>query len=272
MCTGCASCSATIGSRARMGATCCGLRPGELDVDEFEQLVARAGEATEAGAHRAATAALEQALGLCRGPPWAELDGDPSALGDAHRMDELRIGATEAMLEGRLALGIGAELVPELERLHRENPLRERPLAGLMFALYRAGRQTEALCELSRALRRCYARNWASSRASLCGSSSGRSCARTRRCRRPRRGREYTAASRLPVPATPFLGRARELAEVTALLRGAGGRLVTLTGAGGSGKTRLALQVAQTSAAEYRGGACFVGFADVDRSGVDRAR
>ena len=84
--------------------------PGELDVDEFEQLVARAGEAIQAGEHRAATAALEQALGLCRGAAWPELDGDLSALGDAHRIDELRISATEAMLEARLALGIGWSL------------------------------------------------------------------------------------------------------------------------------------------------------------------
>ena len=238
--------------------------PGELDVDEFEQLVARAGEATEAGEHRVATAALEQALGLCRGAAWAELDGDLAALGDAHRIDELRIGATEAMLEARLALGIGAELVPELEQLHRENPLRERPLAALMLALYRAGRQTEALAsyrELCGALRE---------ELGLQPSESLRALERAILRQDPSLSTpppQIPATSRLPVPATPFLGRARELAEVTALLRGAGGRLVTLTGAGGSGKTRLALRVAQTCAGEYRR-ACFVGFADVTDPGM----
>ena len=240
--------------------------PGELDVDEFEQLVARAGEAIQAGEHRAATAALEQALGLCRGAAWPELDGDLSALGDAHRIDELRISATEAMLEARLALGIGAELVPELEQLHRDNPLRERPLAALMLALYRAGRQTDALAsyrDLCGVLRE---------ELGLQPSESLRALERAilrqdPSLSTPPHQPPTPAASHLPVPATPFLGRARELAEVTALLRSSVGRLVTLTGAGGSGKTRLALQVAEACAGEYRR-TCFVGFADVTDPGL----
>ena len=79
----------------------------------------------------------------------------------------------------------------------------------------------------------------------------------------PAAGAPAPAASHLPVPATPFLGRARELAEVTALLRGAAGRLLTLTGAGGSGKTRLALQVAHECAEDHRGGVWFVAFAGI---------
>ena len=240
--------------------------PGELDVDEFEQLVARAGEATEAGEQRAATAALEQALGLCRGAAWAELDGDLSALGDAHRIDELRISATEAMLEARLALGTGAELVPELEQFHRENPLRERPLAALMLALYRAGRQTEALAsyrELCGVLREELGLQPSESLRALERAILRQDPSLSTPSSQPR----IPATSRLPVPATPFLGRARELAEVTALLRAADGRLVTLTGAGGSGKTRLALQVAEACDGEYRR-TCFVGFADVNDPGL----
>jgi predicted ATPase/DNA-binding SARP family transcriptional activator len=247
------------GYRLRIG-------PGELDVDEFEQLVARAGEAIEAGEHRAATAALEQALGLCRGAAWAELDGDLSALSDAHRIDEIRISATEAMLEARLALGIGAELVSELEQLHREYPLRERPLSALMLALYRAGRQTEALAsyrELCGVLREELGLQPSEPLRALERAILRQDPSLSTPPPQPR----APAAGHLPVPATPFLGRARELAEVTALLRGAGARLVTLTGAGGSGKTRLALRVAEACGGEYRR-TCFVGFADLTDPGL----
>jgi DNA-binding SARP family transcriptional activator len=209
--------------------------PGELDADDFEQLLAQASGAAEAREHRAAIAGFEQALGLCRGAAWAELDGDLAAIGDALRIDELKISATEALLEGRLALGAGAELVPELEQLHRESPLRERPVAALMLALYRAGRQTDALAsyrELCRVLREQLGLQPSESlrqleRAILRHDSSLLAMPA---------GAPTHAAGHLPVPATPFLGRGRELGEVTALVWGAGGRLVTLTGAGGSGQ------------------------------------
>jgi predicted ATPase/DNA-binding SARP family transcriptional activator len=241
--------------------------PGELDADDFEQLLAQASGAAEAREHRAAIAGFEQALGLCRGAAWAELDGDLAAIGDALRVDELKISATEALLEGRLALGAGAELVPELEQLHRESPLRERPVAALMLALYRAGRQTDALAsyrELCRVLREQLGLQPSESlrqleRAILRHDSSLLAMPA---------GAPTHAAGHLPVPATPFLGRGRELGEVTALVWGAGGRLVTLTGAGGSGKTRLALRAAQVCAADYRGGAWFVGFADLTDPGL----
>ena len=132
------------------------------------------------------------------------------AIGDALRLDELRISATEAMLEGRLALGAGPELVPELEQLHRDNPLRERPLAALMLALYRAGRQTDALAsyrELCGVLRE---------ELGLQPSESLRELERAilrhdPSLLAPPAGMPTHAAGRLPVPATPFLGRAREL-------------------------------------------------------------
>ena len=236
--------------------------PGELDADEFEQLVAQASRAAKAGEHDAAIAGFEQALGLYRGAAWSEMDGDLSAIGEPHRLDELRIGATEALLEARLALGAGEELVQELERQHRENPLRERPLAALMIALYRAGRHTDALAryhELCKALRE------------ELGLEPGESLRELEMAilrhdpslLAPAPEAPRHAAGRLPVPGTPFIGRTRELSEVTALTWGAGGHLVTLTGTGGSGKTRLALRAAQACAEDYRGGAWFVGFGDL---------
>jgi len=113
---------------------------GELDLHRFESLVAtaRAEEPAEAARlHR-------EGLALWRGAPLAEL-GDSFARGERARLEEQRLAALEQRIEAELALGHHAELVPELEGLVREQPLRERPRGQLMLALYRCGRQAEAL-------------------------------------------------------------------------------------------------------------------------------
>ena len=121
------------------------VEPGELDVDQFERLVASAGRAAEAGDHCAAVGTLTEALGLWRGQAWFDLLDEPSAAGEARRLEKLRLSALESRVEAKLAIGGGRELVPELEQLVSEHPLRERLLSALMLALYRAGRQTDAL-------------------------------------------------------------------------------------------------------------------------------
>jgi YVTN family beta-propeller protein len=128
--------------------------PGELDVDEFELLVAHAGRSAEAGDHRAAVAPLTAALALWRGPAWADMLELPLANVDAQRLEQLRLSALESRIEAELATGGGAELVPELEQLVSEHPLREGLLSGLMLGLYRAGRQTDALNAFQAARRR----------------------------------------------------------------------------------------------------------------------
>jgi YVTN family beta-propeller protein len=130
------------------------VEPGELDVDEFERLVAAAGAATESGDYQAAVSELTVALALWRGPAWGELLDDPLDSLEAQRLEELRLGAVESRFEVQLATGGGSELVAELEQLVGEHPLRERLLACLMLALYRAGRQTEALEAFQAARRR----------------------------------------------------------------------------------------------------------------------
>jgi YVTN family beta-propeller protein len=121
------------------------VEPGELDADEFERLVARAGPSAEVGDHRAAVDPLTEALALWRGPAWADMLELPLASLDAQRLEELRLSALESRIEAELASGGGPELVPELEQLVSEHPLRERLLSGLMLGLYRAGRHTDAL-------------------------------------------------------------------------------------------------------------------------------
>jgi YVTN family beta-propeller protein len=128
--------------------------PGELDVDRFEELVANARCAADAGDHRHAGALLTKALGLWRGPAWTDQLDNPTVSADADRLEERRLNALESRLEAELSCGGGAELVSELEQLVGQHPLRERLLAALMLALYRAGRQTDALEVFQTARRR----------------------------------------------------------------------------------------------------------------------
>src|SRR6266511_4351550 len=113
---------------------------GELDLDRFEELVSAASGRSP---HDAATA-LREALALWRGAPLADLD-DTLARPERTRLEEARLSVLEQRVDADLRLGGGSELVPELERLVVEHPLRERLRGQLMLALYRAGRQADAL-------------------------------------------------------------------------------------------------------------------------------
>ena len=118
--------------------------PGELDVARFEELVAR-GRAQIDEDPGAAAETLRQALGLWRGPALSDLAYEQFAQGEIGRLEEQRWAAFEARCEAELALGRHAELVGELEAAVAEQPLRERLRGQLMLALYRCGRQAEAL-------------------------------------------------------------------------------------------------------------------------------
>src|SRR5439155_19045146 len=116
------------------------IEPGELDLDRFEQLMGGVDRGDSAGAAEA----LRDALALWRGPPLGDLN-DSFARAERARLEEQRLLALEQRIDADLALGLHAELVPELEGLVPENPLRERLRAQLMLALYRCGRQADAL-------------------------------------------------------------------------------------------------------------------------------
>ncbi|GAA2208692.1 hypothetical protein GCM10009850_041500 [Nonomuraea monospora] len=115
--------------------------PGTLDADRFERL-AREGRAADPGR---AAGLFRQALSLWRGEALAGLAFRSSAAGEVERLTEQRIGVVEELMEAELALGGGAALVPGLRELVVAQPYRERPRAQLMLALYRSGRQAEAL-------------------------------------------------------------------------------------------------------------------------------
>ena len=116
--------------------------PEESDLGRFEHL---AEQARGAGEPSRKAALLREALGLWQGPALAEFRDEPFAEAAARRLSELRLYALEERIDADLELGEHARLVPELEALVEEEPLRERPRGQLMVALYRCGRQAEAL-------------------------------------------------------------------------------------------------------------------------------
>jgi len=116
-----------------------------LDSARFEELVEAGRAELERGDAAAAAAALREALALWHGAALGEVAHEPWARPDAERLEEARLQALEARLEADLALGRHRDVVAELEGLTREHPLREHCLALLMLALYRCGRQADAL-------------------------------------------------------------------------------------------------------------------------------
>ena len=116
-----------------------------VDATRFEQLVSGGSRALEEGAVAEAATALEEALGLWRGHALAEFAFDDFAQGEIHRLEDLRLVALEDQAHALLQLGRNTEVVAGLDELVAENPMRERLRASLMLALYRTGRQADAL-------------------------------------------------------------------------------------------------------------------------------
>jgi ABC-type transport system substrate-binding protein/DNA-binding SARP family transcriptional activator/streptogramin lyase len=121
------------------------VEPGELDLEQFEHLLAEGDTALRARRFEAAAHAFRQAESLWRGRPLADLEFEPFARIDVERLAELRLAVIEKRIETELALGRHAMLVPELEAHVAEHPMREQLRAQLMLALYRSGRQADAL-------------------------------------------------------------------------------------------------------------------------------
>jgi predicted ATPase/DNA-binding SARP family transcriptional activator len=207
---------------------------------------------------------LKEALALWHGPALADFHYRRFAQAEIARLEELRLAALEDRIDGDLASGHQAELVGELEALVQANPLRERLRAQLMLSLYRCGRQADALEVYQQA------------RQALVG-GLGIEPARPLRELHQQilRQDEDLDSAQPPLESAPrlqaglseppfaldrLIGRARELAHVGELLLG-DVRLLTLTGPGGTGKTRLALEVARSSAPAFDEGARFVSLA-----------
>ena len=121
------------------------VEPDALDADRFERLLSEGRTAGEAHDHVTAARKLHEALELWRGPALADFCYDPFAQAEIARLEELRLDAIEERIEADLALGKAADLAGQLEALIRQHPLRERLRGQLMLALYRSGRQADAL-------------------------------------------------------------------------------------------------------------------------------
>ena len=119
--------------------------PGELDSQAFADGVSSGRRALEAGDPRAASELVEQALALWRGPALAEVAFEDFAQPEIRQLEEMRLEALEVRVDADLELGRHAHLVGELEGLLAEHPARERVASQLMLALYRCGRQGDAL-------------------------------------------------------------------------------------------------------------------------------
>ena len=124
--------------------------PDEIDAERFEALVKR-GKAQVAADPAAAAATLSDALSLWRADALADVSEEPSLRGEAARLEELRLSATEHRVAAEIAMGGHSTVVPQLESLTARYPLRERMWANLMLALFRSGRQAEALSAFERA-------------------------------------------------------------------------------------------------------------------------
>jgi DNA-binding SARP family transcriptional activator len=231
------------------------LAPEELDRDRFERGLAEGRAALAAGELEDAVERLTAALGLWRGAPLSDFTYERFAQDEIARLEELHIAAVEDRIEAELALGRHSEVIPEVEALVGRQPLRERLRGQLMLALYRSGRQAEALAayrdarrtllgelgiEPSRALQRLEQGILAQDPAlDLAGG---------------RRPQIQNAAQPGRRAAEPLVGRDEELVLLDAGLEDAlagRGRLFVVVGPPGAGKTHLADEIA--SRAKRRG-------------------
>jgi predicted ATPase/DNA-binding SARP family transcriptional activator len=230
-----------------------------LDSAAFAADAGRGRSELLAGRPQQAHDILAVALATWRGPALSDVASEPFALAEVARLEELRLGALEDRVEADLALGRDHELVAELEALVAEHPYRERLAGLLIIALYRTGRQADALEAFLRTRRRL------ADDLGLDPSPALRSL--QLRVLRQDQGLAMSGAAAarpsrvLPEPVTSFVGREAEVGAVVQLLSER--RMVTLTGPGGVGKTRLAIRVAETSAGAYPDGVAFVDLSTV---------
>ena len=245
-----------------------------VDADEFTALV---DEAAGAGDTARAIDLLERALALWRGPAYGEVADLGFARGAVARLDERRLTALEALARARLAQGEHARVADELTALVEAHPWREELRLSHVLALYRAGRQPDALASYESYRRHLrdelgidpsaaatdLHRAVLVQDADLAAPTAAREAPVAPPGGPPAEPPAHRPPSNLPAPRSELIGRDDDLDGLVAAL--ASGGLVSLVGPGGVGKTTLALAAARGAAADRRDAAWFV-----DLSGVER--
>ena len=235
--------------------------PDELDAGRFEAAVARARELQELDPE-AADRALSDALALWHGEPFAgSRHSSPAVRTHAAHLERMHLEALQTWFDIRLRLGHHREVVPQLMTLAAQHPYDEAVHVQLTLALYRCGRQAEALAT-ARSLESRLREDLA-----IEPTAGVRDLYRRILLQDPELGLEPPEPpSNLPRRLTSFIGRRRELQEATRLVEGS--RLVTLTGPGGVGKTRLALEAAEQLRPRFPGGVWWIDLALVTDPGA----
>jgi predicted ATPase/DNA-binding SARP family transcriptional activator len=235
------------------------LEADELDTSRFERLARTGGEALAADRPNQAAKLLRGALEVWRGPPLPEFRYEDWAQAEIARLEELRQTVFEDTVEADLRLGRHAQAVVELEASVGESPLRERLHGQLVLALYRCGRQADALEVYGRL------RSRLRDELGLDPSPELQALQTAILNHDPVLAAPATAPQPrpLPEPPTQLVGRQAELDAGLRLLRDQHVRLLTLTGPGGIGKTRLGLALARILAPAFADGAAFVSLASI---------
>ena len=244
---------------ARGGGYVMTLDAGRVDIAEFEEQLAAGQAASSAGDRVTAASRFQEALGLWRGPALADVREVEQLALEARRLDELRLLALEGRIEADVELGKHAEVIGELEGLLAEYPLRERLWRLLVLALYRCERQADAL-EAYRRVREMFVTEL--------GLEPGEELRALERAvlRHEVPVRPPPRRHNLPAPLNSFVGRDRELTAIDRLLRR--GRLITLTGVGGAGKTRLALEAATAALDNFPDGVWLAELARINEASL----
>ncbi|MCA1842267.1 MAG: AAA family ATPase, partial [Actinobacteria bacterium] len=228
--------------------------PDRLDLARFESLVAQARQAMGRNQPQAAGERLREALSLWRGTPLADLAEAPFAQAESARLEEARLAALEARVEADLASGRHAELPAELDSLTRAHPLRETLWEQRMLALYRSGRQADALRAFQELRRILGEELGIEPSARLAGLESAMLRQSPDLEWKPvEAAPDQTGSAALFSDRTPFVGREAELAELRRLVgrvRAGAGALVMVGGEPGVGKTRLAQEISSACARE----------------------
>ncbi|MBJ7609445.1 MAG: tetratricopeptide repeat protein [Candidatus Dormibacteraeota bacterium] len=223
--------------------------PEEVDSTRFEAAVTAARD--DPPDPRATASALRSALSMWSGPVFGGLPVGRTAAAAGARLEELRLSATEDRVEADLAMGMQSELIAELTGLVVANPARERLVGQLMLALHRCGRSADALSTYQTV---CLTLE------NKLGVDPGEELtALNRAIHRGDPTLAMPGAASLPGSASRFVGRDAELDQATMLLQS--NRLLTLTGPGGSGKTRLAIELARAAVPAQPGGVHIVDLA-----------